>query len=87
MCPSTLTPGSQQGTHSKTDFHLCNVRFTAHRDRHNEVPRERGRHLTNLGAYRGRQSIEAGRLDYCLDFGWAAGHHEYKIQADRITPM
>lgn len=87
MCPSTFTPGSQQGISRKTDFHLGNVHFTAHGDRHNEVPRARGRHLTNLGAYRGKQSIEAGRLDYCLELVGAAGHHEYKIQADRITPM
>lgn len=71
MCLSTLTPRSQQGTRRETDFHLRHVRVTARRDRHDEVPRDGGRHLTNLGAYRGRQSIEAGRLDYCLDLGWS----------------
>lgn len=38
-------------------------------------------------AYRDRQSSGAGRLDYCLDPGRAAGHHEYKIQTDRVTPV
>lgn len=56
-------------------------------DRHSEVPKERGRHLTLTYAYRDRQSSGAGRLDYCLDLGWAAGHHEYKIQTDRVTPV
>lgn len=81
MCPSTFPPGSQWDICRKIDFH-----FTAHGTGTVKYQRKEA-DTWQWAAYRDRQSSGAGRLDYCLDLGWAAGHHEYKIQTDRVTPV